>query len=905
MFFTQEDYRKIEKRLLANSRKDTDFVGAATPFKGNETVVLVQDGKNVKASIKDVVKQLFLLGVSDFVNITDKYGESYISLSQAIELIPYKSRKIGQVVTFLDDTGKWAIFQFQGTRKNQWGTLSLWVDLIDLMTGLTITDSEDIVTETNSANQVALKFANKNYNTADYSGLGRVYLRKNIVNIEDPVTGNIVEMNYLTQSMISKENTIYIIQYDYSLNRQTISIPEGSVLLFEGGSINDGTITCNSTTIIGKFGGNATIAGTYSFQDAQADEEDITQSQSSILKFKDKGYDEANFSGLGRIYLRKNIVNGVNILTQGMINNPNTIYHIQYDYDLNGATINIPEGCVLLFEGGSISNGTINNLSSIIDDIGIFNSISFTNSHFTPYIKPELFKGEDDTQLINSAISCCKDTNSNLEFSGRTYTVQGTFDLESIKIIKGNSSTIRLTTDSILFRLPSTIKVYNLTVNCIGGTSISTAFYTENELSNSEFKGVNITNFKYGFLIRFSLWCIWENIRCWGCLCGFRFARNNDMTNQSNPEAINYWNYSNGWYHNQNILKDILCNGGEVGIFGSLVSSTLDTVTVQNQRSDSTNNKILPIGVEGTGILLEGGESRSTDKIKTIVLQNIYVEGTKRPLVFRFCSVASLDSLFVQGSTTANPYESIVTLESSNVYGTAINVQDYFKYIATLTNSKLYGSFSTLFTVSEILKDSLSSYYKNKGLDNNSIKYTYTIPANSQGKTAVITMPTDNSDCIVSIQTIEDGINFSTTSLFWSFYNWGTTRGLISNLNNNSPDYKAFTIQSGEGKIYLTVNSELALVGNIKIYKMSDTINVSSPINFDTTAFTPVDQVNITSGDLSKLPTLNVKTGYSYFNVTDNKPMYYKSSGVWVDSNGFTYGENNCDGTLVSKVVII
>lgn len=262
MFFTQEDYRKIEKWLLSNSRKDTDFVGAATPLKGNETVVLVQNGKNVKASVKDVVEQLFLLGVSDFVNITDKYGESYISLSQAIELIPYRSRKIGQVVTFLDDTGKWAMYQFQGLRKNQWNTLSLWVDLIDLMTGLTITDSEDIVTETNSTNQVALKFADKTYNEADYSGLGRVYLRKNIVNVEDPVTGNIVKMNYLTQSMISKENTIYIIQYDYNLNGQTITIPSGCVLLFEGGSISNGSINFVNTTLEGSPNITTFISGT-------------------------------------------------------------------------------------------------------------------------------------------------------------------------------------------------------------------------------------------------------------------------------------------------------------------------------------------------------------------------------------------------------------------------------------------------------------------------------------------------------------------------------------------------------------------------------------------------------------------------------------------------------------------
>ena len=128
MFFTQEDYRKIEKWLTSNSRKDTDFVGATTPLKGNETVVLVQDGKNVKTSVKDIVDQFFLLGVSDFLNITDKYGESYISIDQAIQLIPFRSRKIGQVITFIDESGNWAIYQFQGKVLNQWNNTTLWIE---------------------------------------------------------------------------------------------------------------------------------------------------------------------------------------------------------------------------------------------------------------------------------------------------------------------------------------------------------------------------------------------------------------------------------------------------------------------------------------------------------------------------------------------------------------------------------------------------------------------------------------------------------------------------------------------------------------------------------------------------------------------------------------------------------
>lgn len=100
--------------------------------------------------------------------------------------------------------------------------------------------------------------------------------------------------------------------------------------------------------------------------DNAPDQEDLTsvnQGGTDVLKFKDKTYSPALFSGLGRVYLRKNIVTlegtGKNVLTQAMVNTANTIYHIQYDYDLNGQTITIPAGCVLQFEGGSIKNGIL------------------------------------------------------------------------------------------------------------------------------------------------------------------------------------------------------------------------------------------------------------------------------------------------------------------------------------------------------------------------------------------------------------------------------------------------------------------------------------------------------------------------------------------------------------------
>lgn len=98
------------------------------------------------------------------------------------------------------------------------------------------------------------------------------------------------------------------------------------------------------------------------------DEEDLTVTNDAI-KFKDKAYNAAAYSGLGRKYLRKNLVNGVNVLAQSMLDASNTEYIIQYDYDLNNAEITVPANCVLKFEGGSLTNGTIiSNMTKVVGD---------------------------------------------------------------------------------------------------------------------------------------------------------------------------------------------------------------------------------------------------------------------------------------------------------------------------------------------------------------------------------------------------------------------------------------------------------------------------------------------------------------------------------------------------------
>lgn len=123
-------------------------------------------------------------------------------------------------------------------------------------------------------------------------------------------------------------------------------------------SLDDGHISyCKETDKHYKFNSNnqsdpTTGKWVEQHEAVPADEEDITE-QNGTLQLANKTYDKQSFSGLGRVYLRKNIVGDKNVLTQAMINKANTIYVIQYDYDLNGQTIVTPSNSILKFDGGS------------------------------------------------------------------------------------------------------------------------------------------------------------------------------------------------------------------------------------------------------------------------------------------------------------------------------------------------------------------------------------------------------------------------------------------------------------------------------------------------------------------------------------------------------------------------
>ena len=171
-----------------------------------------------------------------------------------------------------------------------------------------------------------------------------------------------------------------------------------------------------------------------------ADDEDITSVEDStgtnVLKLANRAYNPSNFSGKGYKILRKNIQDGKNVLTQEMINEPNTIYEIRYDFDLNGDIV-IPDNSRLIFKGGSLSNGTITGnftvkypkgnaiyKKCIVEKININDFIDISSSNNRYSIDNALIT------IINSFKNTQYRSNIDIEFSqGIFYTIQQAIEI--------------------------------------------------------------------------------------------------------------------------------------------------------------------------------------------------------------------------------------------------------------------------------------------------------------------------------------------------------------------------------------------------------------------------------------------------------------------------------------------
>lgn len=125
MYFTKEDYKKIENWLRQRSVKDTEFP-VSNYAKGDETVPIIQDGINKVIGIDHFVKQLATLNPLYYYNVTEASDILGVTLEDAIGLVPCKIRRRGLTITFLDKEFKWRVYQFIGNYTEEWCSVELW-----------------------------------------------------------------------------------------------------------------------------------------------------------------------------------------------------------------------------------------------------------------------------------------------------------------------------------------------------------------------------------------------------------------------------------------------------------------------------------------------------------------------------------------------------------------------------------------------------------------------------------------------------------------------------------------------------------------------------------------------------------------------------------------------------------
>lgn len=223
------------------------------------------------------------------------------------------------------------------------------------------------------------------------------------------------------------------------------------------------------------------------------DNEDIIVNSSEQLTFADKSYNPIIYSGMGCKRLRKHMVNGVNTLTQNIFSDENTRYIIQYEYDLQGNTVTIPEWCILDFQGGRITNGNIILANTLLlGHVSFSESCAVSGSCSNRSILVDWFGAKNDgvsdnTNVIKNVIKLAYNSteHSNSSFNKVSPIIEFGYGVYLVKstLIDENSS---LKYGSFIFRGDG---IVGTTIKYLGGSD-SYLFYNKEIFAYTEFNNI-------------------------------------------------------------------------------------------------------------------------------------------------------------------------------------------------------------------------------------------------------------------------------------------------------------------------------------------------------------------------------------------------------------------------------
>ena len=383
MFFTREDILKIQQALLQLGVKDSELP-SAEPVTYDDTLSIVQDGKNKQIKIEDFFNQISLWKREDFINITDKYDEHYIMLLEAINLVPVLQRKDGLVITFQDTNGDWRIYQFRGNI-TEFLNKEKWFDLYDYRNYIIqsiVPDEEDLTASTPDENGNSLvHLKDRVYNPTIFSGKGYRFVRKNIINVELAT----IKISVINPTTL--EGDIY-----FNINNR-------------GTKVHLSPTIHNTTKLVSEAIKDA-LNIVYTDYKVTVANSIVTLTRKYSGNISPTTFEMYN-TGVRVIVENSTTIDERNIITQEDINKTDTIYEIKYDFDLDGKTITIPKNCVLYFTSGKFYNGSINMDNTIISTLyeDILSEVNISGNYYNiqKYI-------EDTKSLFQASINKLNDT---------------------------------------------------------------------------------------------------------------------------------------------------------------------------------------------------------------------------------------------------------------------------------------------------------------------------------------------------------------------------------------------------------------------------------------------------------------------------------------------------------------
>ena len=219
-------------------------------------------------------------------------------------------------------------------------------------------DEEDLTSVKESERDV-LKLADRSYAPEKFSGKGYKILRRNIKQVSIAVTKIQIE------SAPSADGTL-----SFTINGKETQVAVSAT-------------TDNTTALVAQKVASALQELMVEY-DVSADDSLINLTRKSSSSVTPSVF-SASTTGVVCTITDSTKREFRNILTPTMINKPNTIYEIRYDFDLDGKNIKVPDNSVLKFVGGSFNNGELNPNNVYIynnTDKCIFYNISFKHYYF-------------------------------------------------------------------------------------------------------------------------------------------------------------------------------------------------------------------------------------------------------------------------------------------------------------------------------------------------------------------------------------------------------------------------------------------------------------------------------------------------------------------------------------------